>query len=210
LPRGEFDVWQPWKIETQQLGGYDFREKHRPTTLFREVACVNTSGFLLAVVAFLASRPRRSNITAGNRADFKRGELTLKNTTEKGKTNLKKHGHSSTSNIGWHLCGLRGGFHCLEIDPDQFWVGVTCAELKRRNTKIKNAKSHNRGCSASEPLLNERNTTPLVEIVRVHMERMGKFDSLCASTDLAFVGRRGGRSVAGKSGKTMSERTSNS
>ncbi len=322
LPRGEFGVWRPWKIETQQLGGYDFREKHRPTTLFREVACVNTSEFLLAVVAFLTSRPRRSNITAGSRADFRRSELTLKNTTEKSKKNLKKHGHSSTSNIGWHLCELRDGFHCLAVDPDQFWVGVTCAELKRRNTerteltnarsdnrgcsalelllnerdtplvalrphrsgfkagsradfreggsalkstaekgqnnlkkhnhtstsslrlhlcglhdgfrclaiapghfwvrstcaelkqidtKITNAKSHNRGCSALEPLLNERNTTPLVEIARVHMGRMGEFDDLCASPDLvAFVGQRGGRSVAGESGKTIGKQTSNS
>ena len=54
LPRGEFDVWQPWKIETQQLGGYDFREKHKPTALFREVTCGNTSEFLLAVVAVRA------------------------------------------------------------------------------------------------------------------------------------------------------------
>jgi hypothetical protein len=42
-PRREFDVWRPWKIEAQQLGGYGFGEKHRRTALFREISCVYTS-----------------------------------------------------------------------------------------------------------------------------------------------------------------------
>jgi hypothetical protein len=89
LPHEAFGVWRPWKIGVQQLDGYGFGGTHRPTALFREVACGDTSGFLLAVVAFLASRPRRSEFTAGNRADFKGGELALKNTAKKGQINIK-------------------------------------------------------------------------------------------------------------------------